>query len=337
MLRNYGMCPPNFLDEPVGMRKKLRYPNGAEFAFTILDDTDDSTLSNTKPVYDLLHELGVHTTKTVWALDTTPENKGPYFYGQTLADPAYLDWIRELARNGFEIASHNATMGSSIREDSIKALDFIEQEVGQKVRLHCNHGQNKENLFWGYKRYNSPLIRRLLELFTKYYSYPSFEGENPSSPYYWGDIASNKLSYLRAFAFRQLNGMHIPPGRPFSDSRKLTGPLFFNTTDAPTIGVFNKLVNPGSIDQLRKQNGWAIISTHIGKGFYWKNQLNKDFTNTMKYMASLPGWFVPVSEMLDFLKQETGSAELTGYERFKMESMQLIDRIKGRIHKNSYF
>ena len=44
-----------------------KFPNGARFAFTILDDTDDGTVQNTKPVYDALFELGIKASKTVWA------------------------------------------------------------------------------------------------------------------------------------------------------------------------------------------------------------------------------------------------------------------------------
>ena len=223
------------------MRNKLEYPTGAEFAFTILDDTDDTTVANGRPVYDLLYNLGLRTTKTIWAFDTPPENRGPYFAGETLSSPEYHEWVHQLVANNFEIAFHNATMGSSLRQDTIKALDLIYNEFGQQLRLHCNHGQNRENLHWGADRYSSPVIRNLINLYSKFHSYPKFEGNKPESPYYWSDVADDRLSYIRAFTFRRLNGAKIPPGRPFRDSAKQSGPLFFNTTDASDVSVFNKL------------------------------------------------------------------------------------------------
>jgi hypothetical protein len=45
-----------------------RFPNNKKFAFTILDDTDLSTAENVGPVYRLLAELGMRTTKSVWPL-----------------------------------------------------------------------------------------------------------------------------------------------------------------------------------------------------------------------------------------------------------------------------
>lgn len=319
------------------MQGDMHYPSGAEFAFTILDDTDDTTVNNGRPVYELFTALGIRTTKTVWSFDTTPENRGPYFAGETLSSAEYLKWVHELADDGYEIAFHNATMGSSLRQDTIKALDFIEQEFGLPVRLHCNHGQNRENLYWGPDRYDSYILKKALSFIDKYRSKRIYEGDKKGSPYYWSDIAAERLSYMRAFAYRQLNGAKIPLARPYRDLAKQPSPLFFNTTDAPDILSFNKLVNPDSIDRLRRQRGWAIISTHLGKGFYWKDKLNPEFKQSMEYLASLPGWFVPVSQLLDFLKEQKGVADVSGLLRAKMEYAHIIDRVKGKVFDSSFY
>ncbi len=44
----------------------INWPDKKNFAFTIVDDTDNGTVENTKPVYDFLYEQGIITTKTVW-------------------------------------------------------------------------------------------------------------------------------------------------------------------------------------------------------------------------------------------------------------------------------
>ena len=319
------------------MDKKLIYPSNAEFAFTILDDTDDTTVANGRPVYDLLCDLGMRTTKTVWAVDTVPENQGPYFAAETLSDPNYLEWVHLLSAEGFEIAFHNATMGSSLRSDTINALDFLKNEFDQDIRLHCNHGQNRENLYWGVERYSSLTLRRALNLFARFRTLPKFEGNNPDSPYYWADVANEQISYIRAFTFRKLNCAKMIPGRPFHDSDKMHKPLFFNTVEASDVAVFNKFINKSSIDKLRNQNGWAIISTHLGKRFYRNNCLDPEFRKSMEYLASLPGWFVPVSQLLDFVGDEVGSHEITKLERTKMEFGHILDIIKGRIFDSTLY
>ena len=319
------------------MKNNLTYPSGTEFAFTILDDTDDTTVKNGRPVYDLLYNLGLRTTKTVWAFDTPLNNRGPYFAGETLSSPDYLEWVHELADGGFEIAFHNATMGSSLRQDTIKALDLIKNEFGQPVRLHCNHGQNLENLHWGADRYRLYIIRKILNIFSKSKSHPKFEGNNPKSPYYWSDVADERLSYIRAFTFRKLNGARILPGRPFHDSTKQNGPVFFNTTDASDVSVFNKFVTIDSINKLHKQKGWAIVSTHLGKGFYKDNKLDVEFKRTMEYLASLPGWFVPASQLLDFVSAEMGSHEISKIQRTGMELSHIADRVSGKLFDPSMY
>ena len=73
----------------------LELPDGKRFAFTILDDTDDGTLENLRPVYDRLRELGFRTTKTVWPMDC-PEGSENYYAADTLQRPDYLAYVRSL-------------------------------------------------------------------------------------------------------------------------------------------------------------------------------------------------------------------------------------------------
>ena len=313
------------------MRNELKYPSGKEFAFTILDDTDDTTVDNGQPVYEFLDNLGLRTTKTVWSFDTAPENRGPFFAGETLSSPEYRNWVHGLESRGFEIAFHNATMGSSLRQDTIKALDYLAQEFTSRIRIHCNHGHNRENLHWGAERYTSYLLQKGLGLVYKMRSRQEFEGSKPGSPYYWADVADERISYMRAFAFGRLNGANIPPGRPYCVPSKQQKTLFFNTADAPDIASFNNLVNQSSIDILREQQGWAIISTHLGKGFCRGNMLDSEFKENMEYLASLPGWFVPASQLLDFLKEKLGGSELSATERLRMEYSHILDRVYKRM------
>lgn len=37
-----------------------------KFYFSIIDDTDDATYENIKPVYDFLYDKDIFITKTVW-------------------------------------------------------------------------------------------------------------------------------------------------------------------------------------------------------------------------------------------------------------------------------
>src|SRR5687768_18315262 len=99
-----------------------RFPGGRRFAFTVIDDTDVATVENIRPVYRLLERLGMRTTKTVWPL-SCPEGSRDFGDSETLDDPEYSEFVVDLARRGFEIASHGAKMESSTRERTLRGFD----------------------------------------------------------------------------------------------------------------------------------------------------------------------------------------------------------------------
>ena len=46
------------------MARDLAFPGGKEFAFTVIDDTDGSTLKNLSPIYDLLEDSRAESQMT---------------------------------------------------------------------------------------------------------------------------------------------------------------------------------------------------------------------------------------------------------------------------------
>jgi hypothetical protein len=308
----------------------VTFPGGHEFAFTILDDTDDTTVDNGRPIYDLLRDLGFRTTKTVWALDSPPELKGPYFAAETLQDPLYLEWVHELADAGFEIAFHNASMGSATRDRTIEALELIHSQFPGMPRLHCNHGQNSENLHWGPARYSSSELRLAFRAVARVSGGRTYEGHLPHSPFYWGDVAAARLDFIRRFAFRRLDCGRIPPGAPYIDPRTPEVPCWFNTADAPNAQAFKKLVTKNRIDALRAARSWSVVSTHLGKGFCRDGQVDGEVRTILEYISRRGGWYVPVSELLDHLVETKGRKTLTPVERRMMEYAHVLDRATAR-------
>jgi len=97
---------------------KPAWPQGKRFAFTIVDDTDQSTVENVGPVYDFLSELGLRMTKTIWPIAPLGP---PRTVGQPLEDPDYRRWVLELKDQGFEIALHGASDETSTRAGAPRA------------------------------------------------------------------------------------------------------------------------------------------------------------------------------------------------------------------------
>jgi hypothetical protein len=50
-------------------RRRIHWPRGSRFAFTVFDDPDAQSFETTRPVYSFLADLGFRTTIGVWPLD----------------------------------------------------------------------------------------------------------------------------------------------------------------------------------------------------------------------------------------------------------------------------
>lgn len=309
----------------------MEFPDGREFAFTILDDTDDATVANAGPFYALLRDLGLRTTKTVWPFALSPELQGPFFAAQTLEDADYEAWVGRLAAEGFEIASHNASMGSCTREQTLRGLVMVASKTGVSPRLHCNHGQNRENLYWGTERYRSLPFSLLAAASRRLLRVKMYEGENPSSPYFWGDVAKERFQYVRSFAFARLDvtGLRVPV--VYRDATTPWVNAWFVTADAPDADAFARVVNARSIERLHRSGGHVIVSTHVGKGFVNRaGRVHPAVRDALEHLARRPGWFVPASTLLDHLVTVNGLSSITPGARLRLEYLHALDRLKMR-------
>lgn len=303
-------------------------PAGKRFAFSVLDDTDDSTRENVEPLYAMLRDYGFRTTKTVWPLDC-PEGSRNFFAAETLQDKSYLRFVHELADAGFEIAFHGATMESSPRERTLEGLRFLQGEFGRYPRLFCNHGQNRENLYWGSRRFHTGPLRRLSRFLMREQG-DSYEGEKEGSRFFWGDVCQEVIQYVRNFTFDRLNMLEADPGMPYHIASAPYVKYWFSTADAPDVEAFNRVLSPRRIDQLEAAGGVCIVSTHFGKGFVKDGRVNPMTEQLLRHLAAKAAWLVPVSEVLDRLLEAGRGRPLTRAQALRLELRFVADRIGRR-------
>src|SRR5262249_46655683 len=132
-----------------GAPMTIDWPGGRRFAFTVFDDPDAQTLESGRPVYELLTDLGVRTTKGVWPIRGIGR---PSDCGQTCAEPEYRTWVEGLQRLGFEIGYHNATSHTSPREETERGLATFKQYFGAYPGAMANHYACAEAIYWGEHR-----------------------------------------------------------------------------------------------------------------------------------------------------------------------------------------
>lgn len=303
--------------------KRMTFPEGKKFAFTIFDDTDHATVDNVKPIYELLLDLGIITTKSVWVFPINDE-RNPYYQSQTLSDPDYLNFIRWLVANRFEIAFHNASMGSSAREQTIAAIERFRELLGFYPNIHANHWMNRENLYWGQDRIDFPIFKFIMKL-KRRSAY--FVGHKPDSPFFWGDICQQYITYVRNFVFREINLLRVNPTMPYLDPKRPYVKYWFSSSEGGSVKSFNRLICPRNQERLEEEGGVCIVYTHFANGFTEKGKVNDETRKLLWQLSRRNGWFVPVSELLDYLRARQPAQTLSVSERITMELRWILTKL----------
>jgi hypothetical protein len=301
-----------------------RYPGNKRFAFTIFDDTDYSTLENTLPVYRFLGQIGMRTTKSVWPLGPVPAGR---VSGATLQDDRYLDFIRGLKADGFEIALHNVQNHDATRDVVQRGFEEFENLLDQRVRIHCNHSDNRDNLYWGARRIENPVFRLAYNVATRFARNGYFQGHVENSPYFWGDICKDKIGYVRNFVFDEINLDRVNPTMPYRDPTKPFVNYWFSSSEGDTVDSFCRMLREENQDRLEAEEGVCIMYTHFGKRFC-NGILHPEFERLMRRLAKMDGWFVPVSELLDHLKSSRASLVIPPTELKRMEMRWLLSKLR---------
>jgi hypothetical protein len=307
-------------------KETVRWPGGKRFAFTIIDDTDWASVQNVGPVYDLLNDLGMRSTKSVWVLPGDGDSNNA---GQTCADQEYLDWTLELQRQGFEIAIHNASPATSSRRQTKAALTMFRRIYGVDPMIHCNHVGCEENLYWGDSRL-SGWRRTAYNVMTRGRRRNRSRGHIPNDELFWGDLCREHVRYVRNFVFNPLNTLKACPDMPYHDPSRPFVRFWFASSNGGTLDRFVGNVTPRSIEALAAEGGLCILYTHFARGFAANGRPHPKFRATMERLARLDGWFPTVTEALDHLRLNSTERdrEISPARLARLESKWLLERVR---------
>ncbi len=307
----------------------MQFPRGAQFAFTVMDDTDVATVENVRPMYRLLESLGMRTTKTVWPL-RCDEGSRNFSLSETMDDAHYRDFVVDLRARGFEIAFHGATMETSRRERTARALERFRSVFGAPPKVHANHAFNRDNLYWGVARVDQPALRVLYRMA---FSQPRgfYQGHCPGSPYWWGDLCAEQIEYVRNLTFSEINLLSVNPSMPYRDPDRPYVRWWFSAADAENADEFNHLLRPENQQRLEAEGGVSIIATHFGKGFAHVGTPHPETRRLLELLAARNGWFPPVGQLLDWLRGQHQSDALPPREWRRMQWRWARDLLARRI------
>jgi hypothetical protein len=301
---------------------RVTWPDGKRFAFTVFDDTDKSTVQNVGPLYAFLADQGFRTTKSVWPVRGP---RKPRLGGETLDDPHYLEWIRSLKAQGFEIGFHSATFHTSTRDETIRALDRFHDLFGEHPKTMANHAHCEEAPYWGAQRV-SGINRLAYSLMTRGRKDSKFRGHIPGDELFWGDICRQRIKYMRNFVFEDINTLKACPWMPYHDPDRPMVQYWFASSEGATIEPFNACIAEAHQDRLEAEGGACIMYTHFA-GFDRDPVAYGRFKALMTRLGKKNGWFVPAGTLLDYLIQIRGRQVLSRPERARLERRWLRHKL----------
>jgi len=304
------------------------FPEGKKFAFTVCDDTDNATVANVKPVYDLLYSCSIKTTKSTWVYPPRGSCKG-----SSIQDEEYLSFIHELQDRGFEIGLHNVGDGLFSRQEISDGLDIFKEKIGYYPKIHSNHSANPDNLFWWENRFVWP-INLIYKLFKN--STVKRGGELQINNFFWGDLTKRHIRYIRNLTFNNINTIASDPKMPYQINKTAEfSNLWFSSSDGRTVNEFTELISPENIDHLAKDGGICIIYTHFASGFVnEKGEINSQFEKNIRYLAQKNGWFVPASTLLDHLAKKQTTIDPGYLYKLGTNIRWVTNKLTKRLHQN---
>ena len=281
--------------------KISNYPDGKDFAFTIIDDPDYGNFKQKYIIYEFLDSLNFKTTKGIWVLDNRHGSGiagwATNTRGVTATNKEYLEYNKYLKKRGFEICLHTVSPGNDLREETRKGYELFKRYFGEDPVINTNHAENLENIYWGSDRFSNSLLKFLYR-FKREHS----EGHIETSEYFWGDICKEKTKYVRGFATDKINTFSVNPSMPYHVTDKPYVNYWYGCTDGYDCKKFKQVVSDSNIDRLLSERGVSIVYTHFAFGFL-DNNFNIDETvkKQLYKISKMNGWFVPASTILDRL------------------------------------
>ncbi len=305
------------------MLPRIQWPGGKQFAFTIFDDPDLDTVDNSTLMYSFLGELGLRTTKAVWPVRG---NGMPKFGGVTCEDQEYLRFVTDLQKRGFEIALHNVTYHTSCRQDTARGLDRFYELFGHHPYSMANHSGCDESIYWGSSRL-SGVQRALYNVLHLGRRKPRHYGHVESSPLFWGDLCRERVRYVRNFTYGDINTLKKCPYMPYNDPDRPYVNNWFAASEGRGIRSFTALLSEANQDKLLQESGACIMYAHLAFGFVEKGKLNPEFVRLMRRLSLMNGWFVPVTELLDYVAAQKGACTISRRQRGELERSWLWHKV----------
>lgn len=282
-------------------------------------------MQGSKTIYSFLCDLGIRTTIGVWPAAADPALRSDA--GLTCANSEYLGWILELQSRGFEIGFHNVTSHTSTREQTERGLRQFEELFGRPPKTMSNHYHSQEALYWGADRL-SGFQRKLYDFATRGRNRNGSFGHKIGHPMFWGDLAEKQIRYCRNFVFGDINTLKQCPSMPYHDPDRAFVNYWYASSEGANVRSCLNTISERHQDRLEEEGGACILYVHFAHGFQENGQVHRRFEKLMRSIVARQGWFVPVAEVLDYLRAQRKHHVIEPSQRSAMERRWLLHKVR---------
>jgi hypothetical protein len=302
----------------------VRWPDGKRFAFTIFDDPDSQTITQSRETYAFLSDLGFRTTVGVWPVDARQPRNSP---GETCDNPEYRRWVQDLQARGFEPGLHCVAPATATRAEILHGLDRFREYFGDDPVSMANH-YNGDAMYWGPARLSG--YRRLVYIIaTRGTTRGQHFGDVEGHPSFWGDVCRQRVRYCRNFVYRDVNTLRACPWMPYHDAERPYVRAWYASTEGANCRSFLANITQAGLERLEEEGGACIVYTHFAHGFHDSGALDRHFRRLMEWLSGRNGWFVPVGTLLAYLEQQHGDRVITRRQRAALERRWLALKLRG--------
>lgn len=124
---------------------------------------------------------------------------------------------------------------------NIAGLEDFERYLDTYPQIQTNHASNPDNIYRGIERYTS-LLKLLMKI--RYGNKRQYQGTNPSSLHFWGDLAKEHIQYIRNHTFNGINTLKYDSMMPCEVKHKtLYSNYWFSSSDGHTVQEFTDLIS----------------------------------------------------------------------------------------------
>jgi hypothetical protein len=159
------------------------------------------------------------------------------------------------------------------------------------------HAKNADNPYWQEKTVAKGPLRWMLELYARGHH---CSGEDPESPYFWGDVCRDRVRYIRLLRTAEIDTLSVNPSMPYHEAEKPYVRHWFSATKRS----FRDCTTAAALDGLERSRGACVLYQYLCRYADPRHGVAPAFRAGLERLSSRPAiWVDTAGVLLDRLRR----------------------------------